>query len=120
MFFTCEDVVRELPGIPVEEWKVPGKTAIPAGRYRIDWALSPHFGRMLPHLSGIPGYTGVLIHPGNTEADTEGCILPGMVVTASGVGRSREACEKLYPLIEGACKEEGCWITITNPVKNVT
>jgi hypothetical protein len=30
-----EDEIREIPGRPVAEWKVHGKTAIPAGRYRI-------------------------------------------------------------------------------------
>lgn len=33
--FTLEDEIRERPGEPVGAWKVPGATAIPAGRYRV-------------------------------------------------------------------------------------
>jgi hypothetical protein len=32
---TLEDLVREVPGVPVEQWKIPGETAIPAGEYEI-------------------------------------------------------------------------------------
>ena len=35
---TLEDEIRERPGVPVSVWKVPGQTAIPAGRYSISLA----------------------------------------------------------------------------------
>lgn len=73
--YSLEDVVREVPGQPVEEWKVPGKTAIPSGRYRLRWTMSNRFKREMLLLEGVEGFAGIRIHAGNTEADTAGCII---------------------------------------------
>lgn len=70
---TLEDRMRNLP----QEKKIPGETAIPAGRYKIVVNISPRFKRLLPRLSGVPGFEGILIHRGNTDKDTAGCILVG-------------------------------------------
>lgn len=83
---TLEDKVRNLPatcpntpkGLDCKcKEKVKGKTAIPAGTYRISYELSPRFKRKLPRLLDVPHFIGILIHRGNTDADTEGCILVG-------------------------------------------
>ena len=41
MFFcnTLEDAVRDIP----KDGKVPGKTAIPAGTYKVAYTMSPRF-----------------------------------------------------------------------------
>ena len=60
--------------------RIKGKTAVPAGVYRVIVNRSPRFGRLLPLLVGVPGMVGIRIHRGNTAADTAGCILPGFYV----------------------------------------
>ena len=55
----------------------PNISCIPEGQYFVKLLYSPHFGRPYPHILGVPGRTGILIHSGNTDADTQGCILVG-------------------------------------------
>lgn len=101
--FTLEDVVREVDGQPVEAWKVPGKTAIPRGTYEVKVTPSARFKRRLPLLVGVPGFEGIRIHPGNTAADTEGCLLVGFEDRGDGsIGRSREAFLPLFYAIDAA------------------
>lgn len=105
--FTLEDVVREVPGLPVSEWKIKGETAIPKGVYNVVITPSQHFGRDLPLLEAVPGYEGVRIHPGNTAADTEGCILVGRTKSTRSVGESRAAFNDLFPKIQAALQGGG-------------
>lgn len=70
---TLEDTVRLL----TIEKKIPGKTAIPAGKYNVIVNKSPKFKRDLPRLLDVPHFEGVLIHRGNLPEHTEGCILVG-------------------------------------------
>jgi hypothetical protein len=105
--FTCEDVVR-----PDGE-KVPGKTAIPAGVYRIILNQSVRFKRRLPLLLDVPMFTGIRIHSGNTQHDTEGCILPGRGFLPDRVTQSVIAFEALFAKLERAeAAREDIWIEI--------
>lgn len=67
--------------------------AIPLGTYTVIVTPSLRFKRMLPLIIGVKGRNGIRIHPGNTSADSEGCILLGMSQTANAVQSSRAACE---------------------------
>lgn len=111
--WTLEDIVREIPGQPVDSWKVYGQTAIPRGLYQVVITHSPHFGCDLPLLVGVPGFEGVRIHPGNKAADTDGCVLVGMDRLADSIGRSRLAFDALFPKIQRAINAgEGCVIEV--------
>lgn len=59
------------------EIKIKGSTAIPYGEYNIIVTYSPKFKRELPILLNVPAFDGIRIHRGNTNKDTEGCLLPG-------------------------------------------
>ena len=93
------------------EKKVPGKSAIPEGSYRVVVTKSQRFGKYLPLLVGVPGFEGVRIHAGNTSRDTEGCILVGQNLQVGKVLWSRIALEKLMELIKN---EKKISLTIKN------
>lgn len=113
----CEDVDRGLAATmtaaEIAAVKVRGRTAIPVGRYRIAITLSARFGRRMPLLLDVPGFRGIRIHAGNTSADTEGCLLPGMARGPDCVTRSAVAVRWLEREL-AAVLDEGreAWITI--------
>ena len=118
---TLEDTDRGLRERMTEDeiaaLKVKGATAIPTGTYRIDMQTrSPRFGRVLPRLVSVKGYAGVLIHSGNTAADTEGCILVGENRERGKVLNSRATLERLLVFLRAAQAEgEEIELTITRP-----
>lgn len=69
--FAVEDKVRA-PGVKVQD-----ETAIPAGSYKMKISKSPKFGRLLPEILDVPGFSGIRIHKGNTAADSSGCLIIG-------------------------------------------
>jgi len=109
---TLEDVVREQPGVPVSQWKVAGKTAMPTGTYRVVIDMSTRFKRMMLHVLEVPGFEGIRVHSGNTDADTEGCLLLGMVRTATGLEQSKVAVAAVEAIV-GNALARGEPVTIT-------
>jgi hypothetical protein len=111
--FTLEDKVRQIPGMSVVYWKVPGESAIPVGKYKLATRYSPHFKCELPHLLNVDGFEYVLIHWGNKPDDTEGCILVGSTWDGhSGfIGASKVAFEKVLAAIKEA-KDE-VWLEVS-------
>jgi len=107
--FTLEDVARPL-GV-----KIPGKTCISAGEYRITIDYSTRFKRPMPHILMVPLFTGVRIHAGNVAENTEGCILVGLERMPDIIMRSREAFDALFWKIKEAFdRQELIALIITN------
>lgn len=104
--WTCEDPEREVAGMPVEQWKIPGQTAIPRGSYRVVLTYSPRFQVSLPLLEDVPGFAGIRIHPGNDAGDTDGCILPGLERRPNGVGQSRLAYIELRKWLDAVWRND--------------
>lgn len=91
--FTLEDVVR------AEGVKVKHQTAIPAGTYEIVMTWSNRFQKVMPRLVNVPMFDGILIHAGNTAADTSGCILVGRKRGDDSITESRSAFAELFNLL---------------------
>lgn len=104
--YTLEDVVR-----PV---KIKGITAIPSGSYEVVVSFSERFQRPLPLLLHVPNFDGVRIHPGNTDRDTEGCILVGKTKERDFIGASKLAFEALFEKIQAALQRDKIFIHITD------
>ena len=115
--FVLEDVCREAsPGAWTPSLKIPKQTAIPYGRYSVVLTYSDRFGRVLPLLVNVPDFTGIRIHPGNTAADTEGCLLTGVIHGKDEVTNSRLAFGNLFRKLEAANQREKIWIEVTKPL----
>lgn len=113
---TLEDADRgltsDMSDAEVQAKKVKGKTAIPTGTYNVTISIvSPRFrkspqysfcGGRLPRLGGVPGYTGILIHCGNTANDTDGCILVGENKQVGKVLNSLATFKRLYAKLQRA------------------
>jgi len=115
--YALEDQVREVPGQPVESWKVHGATAIPAGTYRVTLEHSSRFGPDTLTINNVPGFQYIRMHAGNTAADTEGCPLLGMQATEASLigGTSRPAVALVKGEVQRAiARGELVTIEITN------
>lgn len=118
---TIEDKDRDLtqntPLNDIKKKKVYGQTAIPSGTYNVTldvvstkFVQKPYFkelcGGKLPRLMNVPGFDGVLIHTGNDEDDSYGCIIVGYNKVKGKVVESRKAFEKLYPILKQASNKK--------------
>lgn len=106
--YTMEDEYREE--------KVMKETRIPAGRYQIviqreETPKTISYRKKYPNwfkshlmLKDVPGFTGIYIHIGNTDIDTEGCILLGdnadnNRLGGGSVSNSTQAFTRFYNLL---------------------
>jgi hypothetical protein len=106
-----EQVSHTLEDLP-RQTKIPGETRIPAGTYSVLLTVSPAVaaGRLwsplptteLPLLINVPGFDGVRIHAGNTDKQTQGCILVGDWSGGEFIKNSRARLEQLCDLMAAA------------------
>lgn len=112
--FVCFSLEDE----PREE-KLAGETRIPAGVYQIKLRTEGRhhekykqrfddIHRGMLWLQDVPGFTWILIHCGNTEADTDGCLLVGHVADSRPgmmrINNSTGAYRMLYKLVVDAAE----------------
>ena len=86
--YTLEDKERDV--------KIKSETAIPKGTYKVIINQSNRFKKLMPLLLNVPNFEGVRIHPGNSNHDTEGCILVGQSRSVDYITKSRKAYEILF------------------------
>lgn len=87
--------------------------AIPEGRYAVVISYSPKMREWLPILLGVPMFSGIRIHAGNTAADTQGCILVGQNQKKGMVLNSRFWLRRLKEkIVEAKGRGEAVWITV--------
>lgn len=109
-FNTLEDTDRGLHSgmgvVTIKAKKVACETAIPRGQYEVtlvatvsfrDRAWAKKYDGLVPRLHKVKGFDGILIHPGNTAADTRGCILPGL---NTKVGQLTSSASCYYRLMD--------------------
>ena len=119
--FTLEDEFREV--------KVSGETRIPSGTYNItlrtvggfnqryDDKFGTDFNKGMLWVRDVPGFEYILIHIGNTDDNTDGCLLVGdsqtQNITKNGfIGSSTDAYTRIYPPIADVLVDGGK-VTIT-------
>lgn len=81
------------------EQKVYGQTAIPRGKYKVTLEMSPSFKKITPKLHNVVGFEGILIHEGNFEKNTRGCLLVGESKGIDFIGNSKMAFAKLMDIL---------------------
>lgn len=95
-----------MPGLPYFLWTLEDLwkgnqrrvSCIPQGEYQAGPHSGPRF-KDVWELKAVQGRSAILIHAGNTEDDTEGCILVGTGVSKGKLLNSREAVDHLRRLI---------------------
>ena len=110
--YTIEDEHREI--------KKRGETRIPEGIYDIRFrevmsGMTQRYREKYSfftwhlQLMNVPGFEYIYIHAGNTEKDTDGCILIGDVannnqIERGSVAQSRQAFQRVYTKISMAIR----------------
>ena len=109
--------------------KLFGETRIPDGTYKLGLRKVggyhakyskrfPHIHIGMLHVLDVPGFEYILIHCGNTDEHTAGCLLVGdsqenNQITKDGfIGKSTQAYKRIYPRIAEAI-DCGEGVTIT-------
>lgn len=126
---TIEDIDRGLnkrmPITQIKSIKVKGQTCIPYGDYTVSMNIvSPKYSNYakypyasfvqgkMPRVLDVPGFDGILIHPGSNAGDTNGCLLVGENKVRGKLINSQATWKRLCIILLGAVKK-GEKITIS-------
>jgi hypothetical protein len=63
---------------------------IPAGTYRLARTVWHKTGAETYEITGVPGHSRILVHWGNVEENTEGCVLLGLSLGILAVKRDED------------------------------
>lgn len=133
LFQVCDDGSKEFLCYTLEdqyqEEKVMHETRIPAGTYKIGFRKVGGFNsryekrfknihKGMLELIGVPNFRYILIHCGNTDDNTSGCILVGQTQEYDKkngwVGRSTQAYFDIYPMIAQAVENSEVEIEVVD------
>ena len=78
----------------------PNISCVPLGLYRCKRIDSPKFGNTF-EITNVPGRTHILLHRGNRETDTLGCVLVAESFSQIGIGSSRAGFQEFMDMMEG-------------------
>ena len=109
--YTLEDEAREV--------KVKGETRVPAGTYKVELRTEGGFNdkytkkycdfhKGMLHVTNVPNFEFILIHTGNDDSHTAGCLLVGdsqennVIIKDGFIGKSVNAYKRIYPDISKA------------------
>ena len=112
--YTLEDERRAL--------KVKGETRVPAGTYEIKLRKEGGFNarytkkyggfhRGMLHICDVPNFEWILLHTGNTDEHTAGCLIVGdsqennIIIKDGFIGKSGNAYKRIYPAIAKAIEK---------------
>jgi len=123
---TLEDRDRGLKQTDSKDYirsrKVYMETAIPKGTYAVTLNVtSPKYAAVswywqlcrgkMPRLLNVPGFEGILVHPGSTALDSAGCLLVGKNTKVGALTSSKDTFKALYKKMKEAT-DKGEEITI--------
>ena len=119
---TLEPPVRDLKDLNNDgdygdpgEGKIYGHTAIPADTYFIKMQYSPTFGRMMPYLQDVTGFTDIMMHALNDVSETKACIGVGENKRPGRLVNSRAWSDLINKMLtEAEARGEANTITIIN------
>ena len=112
--YTLEDERRVL--------KVKGETRVPSGTYKLELRTEGGFHEKykkkyggfhkgMLHVTNVPNFEYILIHTGNTDEHTAGCLLVGdsqennIIIKDGFIGKSVNAYKRIYPNISKALEK---------------
>ncbi|MCC2600301.1 DUF5675 family protein [Sphingobacterium sp. FBM7-1] len=120
----------------VRDEKIPGSTAIPAGRYKLAFRryggmngqykrLFPDFHKGMIQLMDVPNFSYIYIHMGNNFSDTSGCLLVGKTMKyfkdwdEYEIRKSKKAYMSLYQRLAAMMEKREVYVVISDELQGI-